>query len=74
MIVSPIGAIVESRQTIYDSSGKLSKRNCLLQISSHACGLEVLSRCQSNYKQNRTKEIKLKPSQLLPTKSYIVVI
>ena len=48
--------------------GTLYKRYCILQIFSHTC-LELLSTPQCHYdeiKQNRTKESKVQPSQIMP--------
>ena len=74
MTIPPIGAIrgVETNNlgTLVES---MSKTKCLLQILSYALTLKFFPRLHSNYKQNRARESKLQPSQLLPTTPCIVV-
>ena len=74
MIVPPIGAIrgVETNNlgTLVES---LSKTKSLLQILSYALTLNSFQVPHSNYKQNRPRESKLQPSQLLPTAPCIIV-
>ena len=71
IIVFRIGAIRDGDNQLMDSTEKV----CLRVIASSTYfGLEVLTWCHiRQYKQNRTKESKLQPSQPLLTTLWIIV-